>query len=347
MTRSRLSTIASLLIALQTTAESISPTAVSPELSVTVSDQGQVAFEADHIHELSGIDYMGKDDYVVVSDKGGEIAYATIKIDRETGEIVSSEIKKTIHRFHGRKDVEAVVKAWDNTLIVTDEAKPGIYLHDYGSGVEIDRFEVPKVFEQQRPNRGFESLSLTHRGGGAIWAANEEALKPDGPASSAEGGTLIRLQRFSFDFDGQPIAQFAYRVDPHRGADNIIKRAQSGVSGIVALGPHRLIVMERELGGAPIPTFRTRLYLIDTKGATDTSKIESLNKDNTAPVRKQLLFESNTGATNFEGITLGPKLDNGDYVLVLVSDNGGGKLNPQNLLSLRIAREPVEGTKDD
>ena len=60
------------------------------------------------------------------------------------------------------------------------------------------------------------------------------------------------------------------------------------------------------------------------------------------PVSKTLLHEFNAGSANFEGITLGPRLDNGDYALVLVSDDGGGGLNPQKLLSLRIAKRLTE-----
>jgi hypothetical protein len=47
-----------------------------------------------------------------------------------------------------------------------------------------------------------------------------------------------------------------------------------------------------------------------------------------------LLWEGNFANLNFEGITLGPPLDNGDYSLILVSDNGGGL--GQSLYALRI-----------
>lgn len=314
--------------------------------SVKLTANAQFPFPADHIHELSGIDYLSEDRYLLVSDKGGAVSDATIRIDPETGAITSAQIGKKIHRLQGRKDVEAVTYTSQNRLLVTDEARPGIYLHDYETGAQLAAFNLPDAFKRQRNNRGFESLSLTHHGGGAIWAANEEALKGDGPTSSGKTGTIVRLQRYNPDLSGEPTAQFAYQTDPHRGADNLINQALAGVSGVVALDPHRLIILERELGGSGVPSFRNRLYLVDTRGAQDTSKIDSLSETPVEPVKKLLLLEIDAKFSNFEGITLGPKLDNGDYVLVLVSDDSGGnEYTPQNLMTVRVSADIIEGSK--
>lgn len=301
--------------------------------------QGQVAIPSEDIRELSGITYFGADLFAVVSDKGGKMGMATIKIDRETGEIREASIGQIIE-LEGGRDLEAITIDPSTCLLLTaDEADQSIAFHHFPTGRRGEAVEVPKVFKQARPNLGFESLSAG-LGAGNIWATSEEPLEVDGPRATEKAGGLIRMQRFNQDL--QPTEQFAYRVDPHRGSNNLIERAQSGVTGLVALPNGGLIVMERELGGPAIPSFRVRLYLIDTTNATDTSTIGSLTEEKVTPVCKQLLFESNTGMANFEGITLGPRLDNGDYALVLVSDDGGNQYNPQNLLSLRIPASMAE-----
>ncbi|MEM6257359.1 MAG: esterase-like activity of phytase family protein [Planctomycetota bacterium] len=303
------------------------------------SGQGQVHFASDDIRELSGITYLGSDLFAVVSDKGGKMGVAKIKIDRESGAIIKASIDQII-RLEGGRDLEGITIDPSTCLLLTaDEADQSIDFHHFPSGKHLEPVDVPEVFQKARSNLGFESISASMWDRN-IWAANEEPLEVDGPRATQQAGGLVRLQRF--DQALKPTEQFAYRVDPHRGSDNLIQRAQSGVTGLVALPNGGLIVMERELGGSGVPSFRVRLYLIDTTGATDTSETDAITEDNTTPVRKQLLFESNTGLANFEGITLGPQLENGEYTLVLVSDDGSNQYNPQNLMSLRIPASLVD-----
>lgn len=295
--------------------------------------QGQVDFASDEIRELSGITPLGHDQYVLVSDKDSMIGVATIKIHPETGRITHATLDQTI-KLQGGGDLEDLAFDPTNRLLATvDEADQSISYYHFPSGRRLDGMGVPDVFKRARPNLGFEALSA-ERSGLSIWAANEEALKGDGPASTQQAGTLVRLQRY--DADRKPAEQFAYRTDPHRGSDNLAKRAQCGVVGLVVLPGDRVIVMERELGGSLIPSFRIRLYLIDPSEATETSKHAALAEHDITPVRKQLLFETNTGLSNFEGVTLGPRLGNGDYAMLLVSDDGGGEINPQRLIALRV-----------
>jgi hypothetical protein len=312
--------------------------------AISKAGQGQFTLASEEIGELSGITYFGTDLFAVVSDKGGKLGMATIKIDRETGEITSASIGQIMELEGGRDIEDLAIDPSTCFLLTVDEADQSISLHHFPTGKRAKAIDVPAVFKKARSNLSFESVSAS-LGDGSIWAANEEPLAVDGPRATKDIGGLIRLQQFNSILE--PTRQFAYRVDPHRGSDNIIERAQSGVSGLVALPSGGLIVMERELGGEVLPTFRIRLYLIDTKDATDTSGIDALaDRRDVKPVTKELLYEFNAGPANFEGITLGPRLEDGDYALILVSDDGG-KYNPQNLLSLRISRGMVEPAADD
>jgi len=302
-----------------------------PALAMT--GQGQVRLPSDQISELSGITYLGGDDYIVVSDHNSSIATATIQIDRETGQILQAQIGPPI-QLDGGGDLEAIViDPLTRQLIVADESRQTLGYH-LPTGQRQGSIPVPAVFARARPNRGLESLSVSPDGG-AVWIANEEALQADGERATEEAGTLVRLQRFGPDRLAQ--AQYAYLTQPHAGADNRLHLGQCGVSGLVALPDGALIVMERELGGRLIPTFRNRLYLVDTAQASDTSTIASLTTRQVQPVGKSLLLQVDAGLTNFEGITLGPRLNNGDYAVVMVSDDGGGQINPQSLLVLRLS----------
>ena len=59
-------------------------------------------------------------------------------------------------------------------------------------------------------------------------------------------------------------------------------------------------------------------------------------------MRKTLLWQSVFLTNNFEGITLGPKLSDGTYSVLLVSDDGAGESRQrQDLFSLVLRGLPT------
>lgn len=307
-------------------------------LAITASGQGQVGFASNAIGELSGITYLGGDSFIVVSDTNATMAPATIVIDRTTGQITSASLGTPIP-VAGGSDLEAIAYDHrDGSVLISDESGNTITRHDIAGGSQAGSVAVPTIYANARGNRGLESLSLAPADF-SLWTANEEALTVDGPTSTSTAGTIVRLQRF--DASGQPAAQFGYLTQPHAGDSTLFNiPGQSGVSDLVALPGGRLIVMERELGGV-IPSYRNRFYLIDDAEADDTTNSPGLTKADKL-VDKQLLIQISAGFTNFEGVGLGPMLSNGDYALVLVSDDGAPN-NPQNLLTLRLSGLAIEG----
>jgi hypothetical protein len=308
------------------------------ELSIASTGQGQVNFDAALIGGLSGITYLGGDSYLVVSDSNGTMAPATITIDRATGQILDASLGTPVS-VAGAGDLEAVAyDPRDGSVLISSEAGNTITRHAASNGGQIGSITLPGIYTNARGNRGLESLSLDPRTFN-LWTANEEALTVDGGLSTDSQGTVVRIQRF--DPAGQPDAQVGYLTQPHSG-DGILVQVpgQSGVSDLVALPDGRVIVLERELGG--LPTYRNRLYAIDPQSATDTSGTPALTPNSQALIDKALLYQVEAAFTNFEGAALGPMLADGDYALLLVSDDGASG-NPQRLLSLRLSGLAVEG----
>jgi hypothetical protein len=191
------------------------------------------------------------------------------------------------------------------------------------------------VFRLARRNRSLESVAIAPDDG-AIWIANEEALVSDGPVSTEEQGTSVRLQRFGAD--GLPGGQWAYRTDPTPGGP-LGGYERSGVADLVALPGGELLALERALGNRGL---RARIYSIDRSGATDTSEIARLEPGQFRHVAKTLLWEGRALGDNFEGMALGAVLEDGDRSLVLISDDGGATL--PRLYALRV-RFPSPGSE--
>jgi hypothetical protein len=140
------------------------------------------------------------------------------------------------------------------------------------------------------------------------------------------------------------LGQWAYRTDsisgtPTFGAGSI----RSGLVDLLALPTGGVLALERELGGASlVPDFRSRIYELDFTGSTDVTSFSSLNAGGFTSVGKTLLWQGDFASTNFEGMTLGPELDNGAYSLLLISDNGGGAR--QDLYSFTLQGVPEPST---
>ena len=277
--------------------------------------------------ELSGITYVDGDSYYAVSDDGSGIWPMQIGMDRATGMITNCVMGRNVRVG---KDNEGI--AWNpqnRTVFVTDEAAQTIYEIDPASGKNVAEVRLPEHQRKRRRNRGLEALALSPNGE-FLWTANEEALSGDGDVSSVEKGTVVRLTRFRRQ-NGTAWAQdgeWAYLTDAIGGGKT--KRMRSGVSDLCALEDGTLLVLERELSRKGVdPSYRARLYAVrPTREATI---------DVERPIAKKLLFGADTGSANYEGVCLGPVLDNGDRTLVMVSD--GGDADDERLYALRMKEE--------
>ncbi len=279
--------------------------------------------------ELSGITWAGRDQYYVVSDREAILYPLSVDIDKSSGKIDSASLGPAMPLAEG-SDLESLVYR-SSTDSVFASAEAGAHIREYSlmDGAVIRELAVPAVFGRHRVNYSLEALSADYRVT-VMWTANEEAVKGDGAVSSFDRGTVVRLQKFGRSLE--PVAQWAYVTDAIPGNFGRPGRdlELSGVSDLVVLPGGDLLVLERALGATLL---RVRLYLVDFEGATDVSAIEALEGAEFTATSKKLLWEYR-GMANLEGATLGPKLDDGDRVILLISDDGAGL--PQQLHALRL-----------
>jgi hypothetical protein len=203
-------------------------------------------------------------------------------------------------------------------------------------------------------NLAFESIAITPDGK-TLWTMSENALAQDGPPAALGRGSRARM--LSFDLDsGKAGAEYVYEVGPlpfppARPGDF----ATNGVPEMLALSEHEFIVIERAYAvGADtpgiaaqnkLPTGNTiKLFLVDTRGATDVSGWPSLKGRDLVPVKRRLLLDLSTlknddgsvlALDNVEGLTLGP-LYEGKRTLILVSDNNFNPAQFTQFIALTI-----------
>lgn len=314
--------------------------------------------------ELSGLAWMGGDRYASVTDEYATLHFLSIPIDRTTGTVTGLEFvgPKPLYddagarlgRRDGGPDLEGIAfESESGTFWIADERSArdstgsALRRHDReGRTLEVvgpSAHPSLAPFASTRSNRGLESLARRPDDGG-YWTANEESLLIDGPTATPERGTVVRL--FSFDASMRPEAQYAYRTDPVSGTisspTTAVGHELSGVVGLTAVPGGRLLALERMLGGdeSGMAGFRIRIYEIDASEATDVSAEgyrDGLEGTEYVPVAKRLLAEQRFGLanSNFEGMALGPELENGDRSLLIVADNGGG--DRQSVYAFRIS----------
>lgn len=185
--------------------------------------------------------------------------------------------------------------------------------------------KIPTPFsfrEGARPNLTIEGLSFSPDGRW-LWLAMEAPLIQDGPVSSVAQGGLTRITRLGQA--GGVAAQYLYRLDPIQAAP--ARRGDNGISEILAVDDHQLLVLERS-GVEDAQgrfAFHCRLYLVDLRGARPGQVLA-----------KRLLVNLDRipeGGANFEAMAWGLRIG-GRRTLVLFADDNFNSLEAQRVLVL-------------
>jgi len=284
------------------------------------------------VAEMSGVTYVGpaggNHRFIAAEETKGELVQFDLAVSAAGGitavsNVATIDIGPTLD-FEG----VAYTNAARNSVFLADENGPGVREVGLATGAELQAVAIPPVFANRRANLGFESLARSPDGA-VMWAANEQALTVDGPVATSAAGTNVRLLQLNVAGDAvTPGSQYAYRVEPIHGT-NAFGSPQSGLSDLVAMPDGTVISLERSVSLLASPsTYLSRIYEIDFAGATDVSvgpTAAGLIGQTFTPVSKQLLWSGpadGTNGQNLEGLTLGPRLANGSWVLIGVVDDG-------------------------
>jgi hypothetical protein len=216
------------------------------------------------------------------------------------------------------------------------------------------RGDTPPITAGRQDNRGFEGLAIAPDGKYAYAVMQDPLVNEgsDGDANLFDGegrrSRNVRIVQFNVT-TGKAEKQFIYQLESIADINARIPAANAfganqqgrniGLSGIVALNDNEFLVLERDNRGVGVdpaslvPIGSKRVYRIDLTGATDVSGI-SLNDTNTlpggvVPVTKSLYLDIQQALTGaglivpekIEGISIGPRLANGNYLLLLGTDN--------------------------
>jgi hypothetical protein len=266
--------------------------------------------------ELSGITWIGGEQYLTVGDDHASVHQLTIHLDPKTGRVVDAQFRTPVRLADhagvpipdslgsDREGIAFIPQAHEvwisNEHTDGDQSRSSLARHRLRDGrllelVRTDGSSMLRVFSRQRLNGGFESLARS-ADGSTYWIANEMPLSIDGePATDSTGG-VVRLQQL----DGQmrPIAQYPYSLDPYfakiQSPPQLSGFAVSGLSELLVLPGQKLLGLERSFAGdsTGAANLRVRLYEIDLAGATDVGArgwAEGLKGRPYMPVRKRLL----------------------------------------------------------
>jgi hypothetical protein len=265
----------------------------------------------------------------------------------------------------GKVDLEGIALSPRQSLFIASEGDadkeiaPFIDEFDLATGNWRSRLPIPSRYLPRteaekalgvQSNQGFESLTLNAGSYGntqlepfRLFTATEAALRQDLPPSSVQADqgqaapqpSYLRFLHYLIG-ENQPLllAEHVYQIDPlPEGAENL------GLSDLLVLdqGGH-FLSLERAFG---ITGFSGKVFQLAMGGATDIASIPSLegNINGLTPIYKRLMLDlSELGIPldNFEGMTLGPQLPDGNRSLILVSDDNFNPLQTTEFLLFRL-----------
>lgn len=263
----------------------------------------------------SGITWLGGDRYAVVSDKSSEDGFFIFQIqtDSITGEVLDARnLGFRSSGFPARDDEGICSVPQQNSVFISGEEDNAIREYSLDGQRTGFTMPLPACYAQLPANLGLEALSYNATTQ-TMWTCNE----------SGE----VRLYAWRLTETGWlSIGMWSYPLDVPQHDRRKAWQYAHGIGTVCALDDGSLLVLERE---AYVPKAKV--------GASVTCKLYWLHafvEDSTfadnmqfAPT-KQLLASWKTSLTitsrsfaNYEGMCLGPRLQDGSRVLVLVADS--------------------------
>lgn len=205
----------------------------------------------------------------------------------------------------------------------------------------------------KRINRGFEGLAISPDGR-TLYAMLQSAMLDEG----AGDGTVNRIVAFDTR-TARPQAQYAYRMEGSSQG--------RGISALVALNDHEFLVLERNNRGLGVDATLTppnkKVFRIDIAGATDVSAINvaTASPGSFTAVTKQgvpwldltlpatlthpsLAALGGVSPEKWEGLAIGPKLEDGSYLVLAGTDNDYSVTQNGSSVQFDVYFKPVAGS---
>jgi hypothetical protein len=327
-----------------------------------------LVFQKTELGGLSGITFDAKRNiYYSISDDRSQKSPArfyTLKIDLSKGKLSKGGVVPTkvttLLNDKGQTfspasiDPEGIALTNRDTVFVSSEGdaasliNPFVKEFELSTGKEIQTLPIPTKFlptkdkkQGVRNNLAFESLTITPDES-KLFTATENALVQDGLEAQPKVSSPSRMLQYNL-LTGQPEKEFLYLTEPVKPLFNLNNRFASGLPELYALdNDGNFLSLERTFTGLG---FYIALYQVSLEGATDINNLNSLlsvDMKTVKPVKKKLLFDLrrlDVALDNIEGLTLGPKLPDGQQALILVSDNNFQKLQRTQFLAFKLKIE--------
>jgi len=281
----------------------------------------------------------------------------TIDVNSSTGAISNFKIAETViftgagdTPFNGMAPSPAnalgraldpegiVVNPRNGNLIVSDEYGASVYeftrsgalVRAYATPENIKPTTAPGVYNYdpdansagRRINRGFEGLALSPDGK-YVYAMLQSSMVNEGGGN----GVFNRIVKFDTS-TGSAVAQYAYKMEGSSQG--------RGISALVAVNDHEFLVLERNNRGLGTASELTpqnkKVFKIDITGAEDVSDVVLTNSFTGKAVTKTSTPFLDLGADTlaalggavpekWEGLTIGPRLDDGSFLMLAGTDN--------------------------
>lgn len=202
----------------------------------------------------------------------------------------------------------------------------------------------------KRTNRGFEGLAISPDGR-TLYAMLQSAMLDEGGSS----GAVNRIVAFDTR-TARPLAQYAYRMDGNSQG--------RGISALVAINDHEFLVLERNNRGlgvdANLASPNKKVFRIDLTGATDVTGLSLATPGSWMPVTKvatpwldlaaattlahpSLAALGGVSPEKWEGLTVGPRLNDGSYLVLAGTDNDYSVTQNGSSVQFDVYFKPLTG----
>ncbi|MEW7291672.1 esterase-like activity of phytase family protein [Aquimarina sp. 2304DJ70-9] len=309
---------------------------------------------------FSGIDYQNGKWFIICDTSTPPIRFYEADISFTKDAIQKVEITSMIEikDASGNPLAQSVVDPESirfdpnsNTFLYTSEGSinngvdPAL-IEISAQNTQIRNFTLPDNFKANttddlsgpRHNGVLEGLSLSFDNKG-YWISFELPLIEDGPEpTTTDTESPVRITLLN-KTSGVAERQFAYELDP------VAREAALGttfeVNGLVEIleyDNNKFLALERSFASGYINGGNNvKIYNVDATNATNTLSLNTLSTATYTKAAKTLLFDfetirsqlTNTTVDNLEGITFGPKLEDGSRTIVVISDNNFNSFFPQ------------------